>query len=170
MSSSNLPTFIPGVELRPLVSSDAAAFFALVQRNRAFLTRYGDYTDLVSSTEAEIAAGFSNLAEGSLAMGIWRGAELLGRADLNSIKAGVYVLGYWLGEEYSGQGIMTAACRALIETAVQTCGAAEIWAGVRHANQASIRLLERLGFSVYDELPDRKRYRLVEPGPGETSW
>ena len=53
--------------------------------------------------------------------------------------------------------------RALINYARGARGASEFWAGGRHANLESVRMVERLGFSVYEALPDRKRYRWI-PG------
>ena len=162
-SIPNLPTTIPDIELRPLTSRDAAEYYDLVQRNISFLTQYGDYEDLIRSTLADIKASFSSPPGDALRMGIWRGEALMGRVDLNPVAPGVYVLGYWLGEEFTGHGYMTAACRALIDYARSTWTVSAFWAGVRHANQESAAVVERLGFSVYEELPDRKRYRLLCP-------
>jgi ribosomal-protein-serine acetyltransferase len=96
-------------------------------------------------------------------MGIWRGEELMGRVDVGEVAPGAYVLGYWLGEEYTGHGYMTAACRAIMDYARQIWAVKEFWAGVRHVNVESIAVVERLGFSVFEEFPERKRYRLVVP-------
>jgi len=155
----HIPTAIQGVELRQLAAADAQAFYDLVQSSRAFLTRYGDYQDIVDSSLADIAASLSALPDDYLGMGIWRGDEFMGQVDLNPVAPGELVLGYWLGEAYTGQGIMSAACQALIDYALQALPVTAFWAGVRHANHQSAAVVERLGFTVYEELPDRKRYR-----------
>jgi RimJ/RimL family protein N-acetyltransferase len=160
-STPILQTGISGVELRDLKRQDAMAFFNLVNRNHIYLTHYGDYNDLVKMTLAEIERTFSIQLGAYLRMGLWRGMELMGQVDLNPVEPGVFVLGYWLGEEFTGHGYMTAACRAIMDYARQTRAVKEFWAGVRHGNLKSAAVVERLGFSVLEELPDRKRYRFI---------
>ena len=109
----------------------------------------------------EIEEIFSSPADFYLRMGIWKGEELMGQVDLNQAAPGVFVLGYWLGEKYTGHGYMTAACCAVMNYARRTWPVKEFWAGVRHANVKSAAVVDRLGFAIYEELPDRKRYRLI---------
>ena len=156
-----LPTTIPGVELRELTGGDSTNFYNLVSRNRVYLTQNGDYEDLVKLTRLEIEEIFSSPADFYLRMGIWKGEELMGQVDLNQAAPGVFVLGYWLGEKYTGHGYMTAACCAVMNYARRTWPVKEFWAGVRHANVKSAAVVDRLGFAIYEELPDRKRYRLI---------
>lgn len=160
-ASPNLLTAIPGVALRPLAAKDAPLLYDLVSRSQAHLTQYGDYQELVELSLAEIQSSLSAPPGESLRMGIWRGAELIGRVDLNPVAPGVYVLGYWLGAAYTGHGYMTAACRTLMDYASQTRAVREFWTGVRQANRKSAAVVERLGFTIYEELPDHIRYRLV---------
>ena len=163
----NLPTGIPGVELRELTVQDAEAFFDLVQRNRAFLTRYGDYTDLVTKTREEIARDMAPPPAANLRMGIWREGEFMGLVNLYEAAPGIFVLGFWLGEAFTGHGYMTAACQALMVYARRTHTGKQFWAGVRHANFESAAVMERLGFAVYEALPDRKRYWMACQSGGE---
>ncbi|MFH1085368.1 MAG: GNAT family protein, partial [Chloroflexota bacterium] len=137
-----LPTALPGLELRALTAADARAYAERVAHNRAHLTQCGDYAELAAASSGEIAAELAAASEGSLRMGVWRGEALLGRADLNPVAPGVYVLGYWLGVAHSRHGTMTAACRALLAHARQALGAVEFWAGVKPANRKSVALLE----------------------------
>ena len=60
-------------------------------------------------------------------------------------------LGYWLGEEHWGQGIMTWACKAALRIAKGE-GIKKIYAAPRQENGASRRVLEKNGFRhVRDE-------------------
>jgi ribosomal-protein-serine acetyltransferase len=154
-----LPTSIPGVELRELTSRAAVAIFDLVARNRAHLTRFGDYEDLTASTLEDLEVDLSDSPDGSLRMGIWRGNEMMGRVDLNRVAPRTFVLGYWIGAEYTGNGYVTEACRALMDHSRRALDATEFWAGVRHVNHASAGVVRRLGFSVFEELATRTRYR-----------
>lgn len=55
-------------------------------------------------------------------------------------------LGYWLGEEYWGKGIMTAAVRHFTEFAHSTYGLVRIYALVYDWNLASAKVLEKNGY------------------------
>lgn len=55
-------------------------------------------------------------------------------------------LGYWLGEPYWGQGVMTEAARALVEAAHRTQHFELIAARALADNAASLHVLEKLGF------------------------
>ena len=89
------------------------------------------------------------------------GFDLVGRADLNAVRSGHFVVGYWLGEGQTGRGFATAAVRALIDFGRAVLGATEFWAGVTHGNEASIRVLERLGFEFVERLERHTRFHLA---------
>lgn len=55
-------------------------------------------------------------------------------------------VGYWLGEEYWGRGIVTEALRAVTEYAFTSFDLCRIYAGVFEWNPASMRVLERAGY------------------------
>ncbi|KRL61803.1 GNAT family N-acetyltransferase [Lactobacillus psittaci] len=55
-------------------------------------------------------------------------------------------IGFLLDQEYWHQGLMTEACKALIDYAFTNLNQTEIWAGVKPDNVASRNLIERLGF------------------------
>ncbi len=61
-------------------------------------------------------------------------------------------IGYWLGEELWGRGIASEAVRLVTEYAFETLSLERIEAAVLESNQASIRVLEKAGFSVYGRL------------------
>lgn len=56
-------------------------------------------------------------------------------------------LGYWLGQSYWGRGIMTEAVDAIVRYAFQHFDIHRIYASVFERNLASIRVLEKCGFS-----------------------
>ena len=55
-------------------------------------------------------------------------------------------LGYWLGEEFWGRGIATAAVRAITEYAFAKFDLVRVWAGVFEWNPGSMRVLEKAGY------------------------
>ncbi len=55
-------------------------------------------------------------------------------------------IGYWLGEEFWGRGIMSEAVQGLAEWAFDNFDLSRIYAGVLEWNPASMRVLEKAGF------------------------
>lgn len=91
------------------------------------------------------------------------------------IGEGIYAksghLGYWLGEQHWGRGIMTAAIRATSEYVLSRFGLVRLDALVFAWNPASMQVLEKAGFkregtlvkSVFkdDQVIDQVLYALV---------
>jgi RimJ/RimL family protein N-acetyltransferase len=55
-------------------------------------------------------------------------------------------IGYWLGEEYWGRGIVSEAVRAMTDYAFANWDLCRIYAGVFEWNPASMRVLEKAGY------------------------
>lgn len=56
-------------------------------------------------------------------------------------------LGYWIGRPYWGRGRATAAAAATLAIAFETLGLCAVQAVCLEANPASLRVLEKLGFT-----------------------
>ena len=65
------------------------------------------------------------------------------QADIHRVSA---EMGYWLGEEYWGRGIMTCAVSAFAGYAFSTFALTRVFACVFEWNRASARVLEKSGF------------------------
>ncbi len=94
--------------------------------------------------EARQGTGYSFL--------IWRRSDgaLLGGVSLTGVRRGVAQsasLGYWIGEGHARQGYMTEALAAVLEYGFQRLGLHRIEAACLPANEASRRLLRKVGFS-----------------------
>lgn len=63
-----------------------------------------------------------------------------------------YELGYWLGEEYWGQGYMPEAARAVIDEVFSRRNALAIYVGHFDFNGQSRRVIEKLGFTYRGEI------------------
>ncbi|MDR2885418.1 MAG: GNAT family N-acetyltransferase [Rikenellaceae bacterium] len=72
------------------------------------------------------------------------GVGIVPGTDIERVSAEV---GYWLGEEYWGHGIVTAATRALCDYVFANTEIVRLWAGVFAHNRASMRVLEKAGFT-----------------------
>ena len=61
-------------------------------------------------------------------------------------------MGYWIGEEYWGQGLVVEACQELIKHAFEDLKIKKIHASCRYENHQSKRVLEKLGFKYYCDM------------------
>lgn len=68
---------------------------------------------------------------------------------------GAVELGYWIAEEYWGNGYATEASKMLIKHAFDYLNINEIYASYRIENTKSKRVLEKLGFEFYSELTNQ---------------
>jgi RimJ/RimL family protein N-acetyltransferase len=62
-------------------------------------------------------------------------------------QAGRTLVGYWLGREHWGQGIATRALGAFLEIVSER----PVYAFVAKRNRASLRVLEKCGFTIVEE-------------------
>ncbi len=75
---------------------------------------------------------------------------LLGGLTLSNVRRGVTqacTLGYWIGTPHAGQGFMTAGVNAVIPFVFETLGLHRLEAACLPHNEASMKLLERCGFT-----------------------
>jgi len=72
------------------------------------------------------------------------GIGLAPREDVNRLCAEI---GFWLGESYWGRGIMTEAVGAVTRYAFETRGFIRVFAEVFEWNSASMRVLEKCGYT-----------------------
>ncbi|KAK4034156.1 acyl-CoA N-acyltransferase [Parachaetomium inaequale] len=74
----------------------------------------------------------------------------IGIKTREDIEAHSFEVGYWLGEDGWGKGVMSEACRAYVKWVFETYPAIiRLEAGVFEGNDASVKVLERSGF-VYE--------------------
>lgn len=145
-------------ELRPLREVDADELFRLTDTNRARLREWlpwVDRTRAVGDTLAFIRSG------GEETWAICRDGRIAGTIGLSHDalnEAGR--IGYWIGAEFEGQGLVTRAVRAVCDRAF-AAGLHRIEIRCAPGNRRSRRIPERLGFSEEgrlreaEKLPDR---------------
>jgi len=145
------------VTLRPPVLSDFAQWAKLRETSRTFLAPWepiwppDDLTKVafrrrIRRYQREIRSGMGY----PFLIFSPDGETLFGGLTLAHIQRGVTqsaVLGYWMGEPYAGKGLMTAAVNATIEFAFETLHLNRVEAACLPHNAASIRLLEKVGFT-----------------------
>ncbi len=96
------------------------------------------FLEYVTSTDAECVAGIVVGSEVAGTIGVQF------RTDVERCSA---ELGYWVGEEFWGRGVATAAVRGFTAWAMPHFGLTRVYAEVFAENPASCRVLEKAGFS-----------------------
>ncbi len=141
------------IELRLLEERHAEEVFALLEQNRIHLQAELTWlTDQLSVNDAKeyIKAGLERFAANNgLRAGIWLQANLAGIASLHGVswadrKAS---LGYWLGAAFQGQGLVTKACRTLINYSFSELKLNRLEIQCDSDNERSRKVAERLGFT-----------------------
>lgn len=72
---------------------------------------------------------------------------LIGVATIE-LRRGGYHLGYWLNRYYWGRGFMSEAASGLVDRFFRRMGAVNLHSGALAENPASLRVQQKLGFSV----------------------
>ena len=73
---------------------------------------------------------------------------LVGVISIERHENGDHMLGYWLGESYWGQGLMSEAVRRIVRFARENLGLEKLVADYFADNPASGRVLEKCGFRL----------------------
>lgn len=145
-----------GVMLRQPVNEDFEAWAALRSRSRAFLEPWepiwqeDDLTRRAFRQRVKRAQEEAD-ADEAYAFFIFRAQDqaLVGGVTLGLVRRGVAqacTMGYWIGEPFAGQGLMTRAVRSVTAHAFADLRLRRIEAACLPVNERSRRLLERVGF------------------------
>ncbi len=143
---------IEDTELRLLEPRYAGEQYALIEANRERLRCWLDWVEQIDSLEDTRAYNKLTLdqyARGkSLVAGIWHRGRYAGNVGLEHINSltGSAEIGYWLGEEFEGYGLVTHACRALVAHAFGALGLLRLQIRVEADNARSRAVPRRLGF------------------------
>jgi ribosomal-protein-alanine N-acetyltransferase len=106
----------------------------------------GDARRWIDFTTAELRGLAFAVCVGGFAVGA---IALLPREDVNRHSAEI---GYWLGEEFWGQGITTEAVKSVTRYGFETLGFYRIFAEVFEWNRPSMRVLEKAGYEAEGRL------------------
>ena len=140
------------VYLRPFTEADTNAVFETVRDNYDHLRTFMEWAKPdYSITDAEefINKAVAERAENkSLNFGIFRGEKLIGTIGFAKFDhfAKVTEIGYWISKDEQGKGIMSRACRALIDLAFGELDMNRIQIRCASANTRSAAIPEKLGF------------------------
>lgn len=85
-----------------------------------------------------------------LPFGLFVGAELAGQVTIGSIVRGAFdsgYVGYWVDHRRAGQGVVPTALALVADHCFRVVGLHRLEANIRPENAASLRVVDKLGFS-----------------------
>jgi ribosomal-protein-serine acetyltransferase len=145
-------TGMPSVVLRPLQVQDADELFLLVNQNRERLRAWLPWLD-EAKTQTDQVTFIQRCSECALKgtefhYAILVGGDIAGMVSFHHIdkRNRSATIGYWLAKSMTGQGIMTAAVKALIAEGFEDLELNRIQARVETSNDPSQAVCERAGF------------------------
>jgi ribosomal-protein-serine acetyltransferase len=137
-----------GLEVRYLEPGDAEDVFAVIDVNRDRLRPWMPWVDPTlgpGDTRAFIESVRATGSEDGL--GIYVDRAFAGGIGLRADEVnGDAEIGYWIGAAHEGKGLVTRACRALIDRAFGDLGLHRVTIRVAPDNARSRAIPERLGF------------------------
>jgi ribosomal-protein-serine acetyltransferase len=149
-----------GIEIRTLTPDDAEAAFALVERNRDRLRPWMIWepqTKTVDDSRAFIVRSLASETDVE-ANGIWVDGRLAGTMGLRIDPSdSAAEIGYWIGGEFEGRGIITRACRRFFAFAFDELGLHRMELSAATGNVRSRAVAERLGMRQEGVLRDGVR-------------
>ncbi|AKL95739.1 ribosomal N-acetyltransferase YdaF [Clostridium aceticum] len=141
------------IELRLLQNGDAEELYKLIDCNRAYLRKWLPWVDsskTCEDTKSFIESTMNQFASNNgFQAGIWYKGEITGIIGYHNIDwMNKYTsIGYWLSEKHVGKGIMTKACKAIIDYAFININLNRVEIRCAEYNHKSRAIPERLGFT-----------------------
>lgn len=148
--------------LRLLREADAEELHALIERNRDRLTPWLDWA---GSQTRNDTAEFIRRAKAQAAANDGFQAAIVSHGSLAGVVGHVGIdwrrrstaIGYWLGAEHEGRGLMTASVRVLVDHALRIWDLNRIEIRAAVENRRSRAIPERLGFRHEGTLREAER-------------
>ncbi|MDN4525196.1 GNAT family N-acetyltransferase [Fictibacillus fluitans] len=146
------------ISIKLLEKRDAQLLFQLTEHSRDHLRNWlgwVDYSRTLKDTKAFIKLANQKYADSTdLVTMIWYRGIPAGSLALYDIKWNNYSanIGYWLGKDFEGKGIMTRSCGAMVDYSFGTLGLNRLELKAALENKRSRSVAERLGFKQEGEL------------------
>ncbi|MFI8253753.1 GNAT family N-acetyltransferase [Streptomyces filamentosus] len=156
-----------GAELRPLEPWRAEEFLAHMERGREFVGEHIGLADVVHDLDSARAflQGYADKTanDAGRLCGIWTGGTLVGGVMLRTmdVAAGNAEVGCWLEPAAAGRGLVTRACRVLVDWAVEQRGIHRVEWYASTKNTASLAVARRLGMTREGVLRENYAHRGV---------
>jgi ribosomal-protein-serine acetyltransferase len=138
--------------LRPVGAADAEPIYSLVEADRERLARWLPWAaaQTLAATDQFIAESEAQAARGDGFQAVLvRDGEIGGVAGYHRIDRAnrATSIGYWLAAAHQGEGVMSAAVKALVDHAFGAWGLHRVVIEAAVENRRSRAIPERLGFT-----------------------
>ncbi len=139
------------IQLRLLEERHVEDYFALIQRNQAYLQAWiavEAYEGSVETLRAYVKQRLLQFVNGDgYHLGLWYQEALVGIVDYRpNWRNSTVELGYWLDAALQGKGIVTQACRTMVRHAFEEHQVQKVVISCAIDNPRSRAVAERLGF------------------------
>lgn len=139
--------------MRLLEERHAPVVYTRIERDRDYLREWLPFVDATTSEDDTLSFIRASLEQFSsnegFSAGIWNNGEfagVIGTRKIDWLNRRVEV-GYWIGREFQGQGIMTGACRVVVDHLLRELGLNRVEIECAAGNQRSAAIPQRLGFT-----------------------
>lgn len=163
MSRTPIITVDETLQLQPMSLTHAPLLIDLVNRNRAHLKAWLPWVDAMQTAqdfERFIAGAHHREDEGTeRSWIILQQGEVAGRIGIHYINQqnSYGSIGYWLGEEYEGKGLITRACKSIIQYGFGELGLNRLELKCGTGNERSAAIPQRLGFTKEGTLREAEK-------------
>jgi ribosomal-protein-serine acetyltransferase len=140
---------------------DAEVLYQLIDKNRAFLSRWLPWVESTSCVEDSSAFIESAITQyehdKSFEAGIYMNNRLIGMCGIHPIDTAnnTSTIGYWLDKAHTGHGIATLCARFLIDYALRELKLSQISIVTHKNNSASIAIADRLKLNLSSQEDDK---------------
>ncbi|MEE1814381.1 GNAT family N-acetyltransferase [Streptomyces sp. NPDC004288] len=154
-----------GAELRPLEPWQAEELLAHMDRGREFIGQHIALPDFVSdlaSARAYLRSYAEKAADDAGRLyGIWSEGTLVGGVLFRTfdVANGTAEAGCWLEPSAAGKGLITRACRVIIDWAIEERGIHRVEWYASTKNLASVAVARRLGMTKEGVVRENYLYR-----------
>jgi ribosomal-protein-serine acetyltransferase len=149
------------LELHPLTTRYAEPLFRLIQQDRAHLRQWQNWPDRIRTIDhmrQVVRRTYYKIANGDgfdlVIMHRGMPAGKIGLVYINRPQRFTEI-GYWLGESFQGQGLVTRACRFVVHFAMTDLDLCRVQVRCAEDNGRSRAIPQRLGFRNAGRLPFR---------------
>ncbi|MFE5591221.1 GNAT family N-acetyltransferase [Streptomyces sp. NPDC056549] len=154
-----------GAELRPLEPWRAEELLAHMDRGREFIGQHIGLPDVVSDLDSARAylRSYAEKAanDAGRLYGIWSEGTLVGGVLFRTfdVENGTAEAGCWLEPAAAGKGLITRACRVIIDWAIEERGIHRVEWYASTKNLASVAVARRLGMTKEGVVRENYLYR-----------
>src|SRR5580698_10385611 len=144
---------LENVYLQVLEERYAPEVFSRVDQDRAYLREWlpwVDSTETIDDSRSFIRSTLEQFGSNKgFVAGIWSGQNFCGVIGIHKLDLlnRNCEIGYWLGQSFQGQGIITAACRAVVTHLLTERDLNRVVIQCARENEKSCAVPRRLGFT-----------------------